>query len=220
MSDLILFHKPYGVLSQFTDPEGRKTLADYIDKKGFYAAGRLDYDSEGLMVLTSDGELQHRLAHPDFKLPKHYWVQLEGEITDTALNQLIQGVELKDGITKRAQAKRIPAPAIGPRNPPIRERKSVPTCWIELVISEGKNRQVRRMTAAVGFPTLRLVRAAIGHWKLGDLAPGSYLEDSVHLPAASPRVKKKQNYKKGPAARSRHSGTAKKTSSRRATNNK
>ncbi|MCQ3830335.1 pseudouridine synthase [Microbulbifer elongatus] len=183
MSKLILLNKPYGVLCQFTDPDGRPTLADFISESGVYAAGRLDFDSEGLLLLTADGRLQHRIAHPSNKLPKVYWAQVEGEITDDALLQLRLGVTLKDGETAPAEARRIPAPAIWRRQPPIRQRKSIPTSWIELTITEGRNRQVRRMTAAVGFPTLRLVRRAIGDWSLEGLAPGESRCEQVKMPA-------------------------------------
>jgi len=184
MSRIILFNKPFQVLTQFTDSEGRATLADYIKTKDVYAAGRLDYDSEGLLILTDDGQLQHTLADPKFKLEKTYWAQVEGEIDEDALKQLRQGVELKDGTTRPAGAKKIAEPAVWPRNPPIRERKNQPTSWIELKITEGKNRQVRRMTAAVGFPTLRLIRAAIGDWSLEGLKPGEHRVEEVYIPAA------------------------------------
>ncbi|MEM8656205.1 MAG: rRNA large subunit pseudouridine synthase E [Pseudomonadota bacterium] len=174
----ILFNKPFGVLSQFTDKgtEGspRPTLSNFIDLPGVYAAGRLDRDSEGLMVLTSDGKLQAKIAHPKYKAPKTYWAQVEGTITDDALAQLRKGVTLKDGVTKPAKARAIAAPEIWERDPPIRFRKSVPDSWVELTLTEGRNRQVRRMTAHVGFPTLRLVRVQIGDWTLGDLRPGAW----------------------------------------------
>lgn len=175
MSRLILFNKPYGVLSQFT-PEGRwQGLRDHLDVPGVYAAGRLDADSEGLLILTDDGALQSRIADPRHKLPKTYWAQVEGAPDDAALEPLRHGVDLGDFVTRPAQVRLIDEPAgLWPRNPPIRERQSIPTHWIELVIKEGKNRQVRRMTAKVGFPTLRLIRAAIGEWSLGALQPGEW----------------------------------------------
>ncbi|BBB26293.1 pseudouridine synthase [Amphritea japonica] len=182
MSDIIIFNKPFQVLTQFTDTEDRRTLSDFIKRKGVYAAGRLDYDSEGLLILTDDGKLQHQLADPRFKLEKTYWAQVEGDIDDQALERLRKGVELKDGKTRPARAKKLPAPRIWPRTPPIRERLNQPTSWIELKISEGKNRQVRRMTAAVGFPTLRLIRVAIGNWRLDSLKPGEHRTEQVNIP--------------------------------------
>jgi 23S rRNA pseudouridine2457 synthase len=174
---LIRFNKPYGVLSQFT-PEGRwRGLKDHIDLPGVYVAGRLDADSEGLLLLTDDGVLQARIADPRFKMEKTYWVQVEGVVDDKALNALRRGVTLNDGPTLPARARAIPEPDnLWPRNPPVRERKSIPTAWLELVIREGRNRQVRRMTAAVGLPTLRLIRAAIGPYHLAGLAPGTWQE--------------------------------------------
>lgn len=172
---LILFNKPWGVLSQFTDEgSGHPTLAEYIDVTGVYPAGRLDRDSEGLLLLTDDGRLQARIADPKHKMPKTYWAQVEGEPDDAALAALRTGVRLKDGVTRPALAERIDPPAIWPRDPPVRFRKSVPDCWIALTISEGRNRQVRRMTAAVGHPTLRLVRWRVGEWTLDDVAPGTW----------------------------------------------
>ena len=182
MSRLILFNKPFQVLSQFTDSEGRNTLADFITEPGIYPAGRLDYDSEGLLLLTNDGKLQHRIASPDMKLPKTYVIQVEGDITEEALQQLRKGVVLKDGLTRPAKARKIAAPDFPPRQPPVRERKNIPTSWVELIISEGRNRQVRRMSAAVGFPTLRLVRTCIGSWQLDGLKTGEHKEIDVNLP--------------------------------------
>ncbi len=177
MSRILLFNKPYGVLCQFTDHESRPTLADYIQVKDVYAAGRLDRDSEGLLVLTDDGRLQHRIADPKHKMEKTYWVQVEGEISDQALQQLSEGVQLNDGPTRPATAQRINEPEnLWPRNPPIRERKHIPTSWLEIKLREGRNRQVRRMVAAVGFPALRLIRAQIGQWELQSLQPGEYRE--------------------------------------------
>ena len=171
---LVLFNKPFDVLSQFTDQDERETLADYIPIKNVYPAGRLDRDSEGLLLLTDHGKLQNLIASPAFKLPKTYWAQVEGDINEDAIDALKNGVELKDGVTAPAKAAIIDEPEVWPRNPPIRERKAIPTSWLELSITEGRNRQVRRMTAAVGYPTLRLIRVAIGPWNLGDLQPGHY----------------------------------------------
>jgi 23S rRNA pseudouridine2457 synthase len=181
MARLIRFNKPFGVLCQFTD-EGqtashRPTLADFIAVPDVYPAGRLDQDSEGLLLLTDDGRLQSEISDPRYRTEKTYWVQVEGEITEAALANLRKGVSLKDGITARAEARQIDAPAtLWPRDPPVRFRKTVPDGWIELSITEGRNRQVRRMTAAVGFPTLRLIRARIGQWQLGTLQPGEWAE--------------------------------------------
>lgn len=173
---LILFNKPYGVLSQFTDrAEGRPTLADYIAVPKVRPAGRLDYDSEGLLLLTDDGALHARIADPRHKLPKRYWAQVEGIPDDEALARLRQGVALNDGPTRPAEARLIDEPpGLWPRDPPIRYRAAIPTAWIELTLREGRNRQVRRMTAAVGHPTLRLVRSAIGPYALDGLAPGAW----------------------------------------------
>jgi 23S rRNA pseudouridine2457 synthase len=172
---LILFNKPYGVLCQFTDEgSGRATLADFIDMPGVYPAGRLDLDSEGLLLLTDDGRLQARIADPRFKLPKTYLVQVEGDVAEASLAALRQGVRLKDGMTRPAEAERIAPPTLWPRDPPVRFRKTVPDCWIRLTIREGRNRQVRRMTAAIGHPTLRLVRWSIGEWTLDGIAPGEF----------------------------------------------
>lgn len=175
MSRLILFNKPWGVLSQFTDEgSGHPTLADYIDVPGIYPAGRLDRDSEGLLLLTDDGRLQARIADPKFKLPKTYLVQVEGIPDDAALDRLRAGVGLKDGRTRPAEAELIDPPALWPRDPPVRFRKSVPDCWLKLTLREGRNRQVRRMTAAMGYPTLRLVRWQIGDWSVEAVAPGEW----------------------------------------------
>lgn len=170
---LILLNKPYRVLCQFRDDEGRPTLADYIDVPDVYPAGRLDYDSEGLLLLTDDGQLQARISHPKAKLPKHYWVQVEGEVDESHLESLLNGVSLKDGRAAARQATVISEPdPLWPRRPPIRERKHIPTSWLDIVISEGRNRQVRRMTAAVGLPALRLIRHRVGPWSLTSLDPG------------------------------------------------
>ncbi len=180
MSKLILFNKPFGALPQFTDRGSetkRATLSDYIDLPGVYPAGRLDRDSEGLMMLTGDGKLQARISDPKYKMPKAYLVQIEGEISDESLAMLQQGVELKDGLTRPAEVERLEEPDLWPRDPPIRVRKSIPDCWLKLTISEGRNRQVRRMTAAVGNPTLRLVRWSIGDWTLEGLQPGEWRAD-------------------------------------------
>lgn len=174
MAKIVLFNKPYGVLSQFTSQEGKQTLAEFIDIPNVYAAGRLDKDSEGLLVLTDDGKLQSQISSPKFKKPKTYWVQVEGEPDEAVMEQLRVGVNLKDGLTKPAEARLINAPDIWPRTPPIRERKTIATSWLELTIREGRNRQVRRMTAAVGFPTLRLIRYAVDQWTINGIGPGSY----------------------------------------------
>ena len=171
---LILLNKPYGVISQFSEHEKHTSLAEFITEKDFYPAGRLDHDSEGLLILTDEGKVQHCLSHPKHKQPKTYWVQVDGEITDEALNELKKGVMLKDGLTLPAKAKKIDEPALWPRDPPVRYRANIPTSWCELTITEGKNRQVRRMTAAVGFPTLRLVRYSIGEFTIDGLSPGEW----------------------------------------------
>lgn len=182
MSKIILFNKPFNVLTQFTDShsEGkqqRKTLADYITDKNVYAAGRLDKDSEGLLILTDDGKLQHRISHPDKKMSKTYWVQVEGEPLESDLEKLRNGIELKDGMTKPAKVKLMSEPyLLWKRDPPVRVRKTIPDSWLEITISEGRNRQVRRMTAAIGFPTLRLIRYRVGSWTIDGLESGKWRE--------------------------------------------
>jgi len=174
---LILLNKPFNVLCQFTDETGTKrTLADFVPVEDVYPAGRLDYDSEGLVIVTNAGWLQHRVANPAWKAPKTYWVQVEGIPSDTALKQLAAGLKLKDGMTLPADVARLDEPAVWERHPPIRERKSIPTAWISLTLREGRNRQVRRMTAAVGHPTLRLIRMRVGEWDLAGLKPGESRE--------------------------------------------
>lgn len=175
-SRLIVLNKPYGVLTQFSDDQGRATLADYVPIKDVYPAGRLDRDSEGLLLLTNDGRLQAQIAEPRYKTSKTYWAQVEGATTEQQLQQLRQGVLLKDGMTLPAEAELLSEPELWLRDPPIRYRASIPTSWISLTISEGKNRQVRRMTAAVGLPTLRLVRVRVGQWQLDGLQPGEWRE--------------------------------------------
>ena len=199
MSRLILFNKPYGVLTQFSDSAGRPTLADYIPVQKVYAAGRLDADSEGLIVLTDDGAAQARITDPRHKLAKLYRVQVEGLPTDEALQQLAAGVDLGDFCTRPCLAHRIAEPhGLWQRNPPIRYRAAIPTCWLEIVLREGKNRQVRRMTAKVGFPTLRLIRWAVGDWTLAGLSPGQWREIEV---SGQPDAKRRVNVCNAPKNR-------------------
>ena len=182
MARLLLFNKPFGVLSQFTDrgsPTVRSTLSNFIAVKGVYPAGRLDRDSEGLLLLCDDGRLQARIADPRFKLPKTYLVQVEGEPQELELEHLRKGVLLKDGLTLPADVARIDKPNLWPRDPPIRQRRSIPDSWLRITIREGRNRQVRRMTAAVGLPTLRLVRWSVGDWAVARITPGQFEEISV-----------------------------------------
>jgi 23S rRNA pseudouridine2457 synthase len=173
---VVLFNKPFDVLTQFTDQEGRKTLKNFIDIPHIYAAGRLDRDSEGLLVLTNNGKLQQQISSPQHNTDKTYWVQVDGQISSSALEKLRAGVELKDGVTLPAKAVMMEPPDVWPRHPPVRYRANIPTSWISLTISEGRNRQVRRMTAAVGFPTLRLIRYRIGAWTIDGIQSGHYKE--------------------------------------------
>ena len=192
MANIILLNKPFNVLCQFTGTEGETTLAKFIKDKGFYPAGRLDKDSEGLVLLTDNGQLQHQISHPNHKLEKTYWVQVEGDIDSDSLRQFRSGLKLKDGNTLPAKAKKLTKQdnheaKVWPRTPPIRVRNSIPTSWIEVTIREGRNRQVRRMTAHIGFPTLRLIRIAIGNWRINAMQPGEYRNEQVHV--APPKTK-------------------------------
>lgn len=181
MDNLILFNKPFAVVSQFSELGDKVTLKKFISTKGFYPAGRLDHDSEGLLLLTNDGKLQARIANPRFKMSKTYWAQVDGAVTEEAISRLAQGVELKDGMTRKAEVSAIDSPNLPAREPPIRVRKHIPTSWLSITISEGRNRQVRRMTAHVGFPTLRLFRQSIGPWSVDSIAPGQHQSLSVKL---------------------------------------
>ncbi len=187
LATLILLNKPFNTLSQFTDERGRATLADYIDRPGVYPAGRLDYDSEGLLLLTDSGPLQAELSHPRHAKRKLYWAQVEGLATAAQCRQLCAGVELRDGPARALGCELIDEPALWSRTPPIRERREIPTSWLAITLAEGRNRQVRRMTAAVGLPTLRLVRAAVGDWSLGSLQPGESRTIEVAAPTARPK---------------------------------
>ncbi len=209
-STVVLLNKPFGVLCQFRSPAGRPSLADFIDRRDVYPAGRLDADSEGLVVLTADGALQARIAHPRHKLAKTYWAQVEGIAGDAALAALANGVTLADGPTAPARARRIGAPAsLWTREPPIRYRAAIPTSWLEITLTEGRNRQVRRMTAAVGLPTLRLVRVAVGPWTLGALRPGESREETADARVLSsaavslPRSPAPRPHARPPSRRSR-----------------
>jgi len=212
MAKLILLNKPFQVLSQFTTDDGKATLADFVSTRGVYPAGRLDFDSEGLLLLTDNGNLQHQIAHPDHKQAKTYLVQVEGDINEEAITHLRKGVILKDGKTLPAKCRKMPDVSVWSRTPPIRERQNQPTSWIELIIREGKNRQIRRMTAAVGFPTLRLIRTRIGDWSLEGLNPGESKILTIHMPdslankPAKPRGKKQTQSRRPPkeTARATH----------------
>ena len=203
MPELLLFNKPYGVICQFSPSPPHRSLADYIDAPGFYAAGRLDTDSEGLLLLTDNGALQHRITDPAHKLPKTYWVQVEGIPSAQMLQQLAQGVDVGDFVTLPAEVRAIDAPDIWPRNPPVRERKSVPDSWLELTIREGKNRQVRRMTARVGLPTLRLIRVRIGDWRLDGLQPGELRRINTLLPQGAKMTDRGRRPGRPPTGRTR-----------------
>ena len=192
MAKLILLNKPFQVLSQFTTDTDKRTLADYLSIKNIYPAGRLDFDSEGLLLLTDNGRLQAQISDPRYKLPKTYWVQVEGEATEEHCHQLCQGVQLKDGAAVALSCQLLPPPQLWERQPPIRVRQSVPDSWIAITIDEGRNRQVRRMTAAVDLPTLRLVRVQIGDYALDGLQPGEYRQIDVAVEASSPRQRSKR----------------------------
>ncbi len=188
MAAVYLFNKPFRVLSQFTAEGGKACLKDFIHIPDIYCAGRLDFDSEGLLLLTSDGNLQHKLSHPKFRTLKHYWVQVEGQPSDHSLAALVEGVTLNDGPASATLARRINAPDVWARTPPIRVRKHIPDTWLEIVISEGRNRQVRRMTANIGHPTLRLIRHQIGRFSLAELEPGDLRQETVEPSSRSMRT--------------------------------
>ena len=211
---LILFNKPYGVISQFSEHEKHTPLSEFITEKEFYPAGRLDHDSEGLLILTDEGKIQNCLSDPKHKQPKTYWVQVDGKITEEALAQLEKGVTLKDGLTKPAKARKIEEPELWPRVPPVRYRAEIPTSWCELTITEGKNRQVRRMTAAVGFPTLRLVRYSIGEFTIDKLPTGEWtkIETPQQLTEQADAIKLLGSTRN---SRGNHSSRGKVSSSRR-----
>ncbi|MFB9885185.1 pseudouridine synthase [Balneatrix alpica] len=206
MSRVYLFNKPFQVMCQFTDDAGRATLADFIQEPGVYAAGRLDYDSEGLLVLTDEGSLQHVLTDPRHKLAKTYWVQVEGEPSAQALEQMRQGLRLKDGLTLPAEVRLLPSEietSLWQRDPPIRYRANIPTSWLEIKIKEGRNRQVRRMTAAINHPTLRLIRMGLGPWQLTELAPGEgrLLSEQEYQTTVAPLLASRDNRRSSSAAR-------------------
>ncbi len=194
MSSVILLNKPFQVLCQFQSQDDRATLKDFLpNHPGYYPAGRLDYDSEGLLLLTNDGAIQHYISDPKHKQPKTYWAQVEGIPASADLAQLESGLQLKDGLTKPAKCRAMEVPAqLWERTPPIRERQNIPTQWLEITLTEGKNRQVRRMTAAIGHPTLRLIRSAIGPWSLGDMTPGEHVEKDIDIPSLPPSKPRKK----------------------------
>ncbi|TFH69006.1 pseudouridine synthase [Gammaproteobacteria bacterium LSUCC0057] len=198
MATLVLLNKPFNTLSQFTDSSGRATLRDYISAPNLYPAGRLDYDSEGLLLLTDSGPLQAQLSDPRFGKHKVYWAQVEGAANAAQCRQLCSGVPLKDGIARAVACELLAEPPLWPRTPPIRERRNIPTSWLTITLNEGRNRQVRRMTAAVGLPTLRLVRVAIGDWTLGELQPGESL--SLNVAAPPPRHRRQTSSRRAPRA--------------------
>ncbi len=208
-AQLFLFNKPFNTLCQFTGEETDSTLANYIPIPKIYAAGRLDKDSEGLLLLTDNGQLQDKIANPQNKMEKTYWVQVEGEPLNSDLEDLRHGIKIQNYVSKPAQVKIIDAPKIWPRNPPIRERKNIPTSWLEIKIKEGKNRQVRRMTAAIGFPTLRLIRVAIGEWRLEDLQPGEYRMLEVEAPKPNNKNRSYTRWSKAPARKHQFSHKSK-----------